>query len=365
MRHIYLLRHGRPQFPMNKECSISRTDYPLSLEGILQAKKLGDYFSDINISAVYCSTLSRSVQTAVNIASDALPLFPQYQLRETDCGIWEGLTKNEIKERFPAEYEMRGIDPTSVVPNGGESLKDGLLRMQAAFKNIISASTGNIIIVAHATVNRLLLCSMMNKDISELYSIPQPYGCVNEIIYEAGRLYVGRIGFMPEDYPDEEAILSIWERYGTPESVIRHCRAVAEKALCITKELALSGYELNQRLILASALLHDVARTKPNHAVIGAEWLNREGYGKVAAIIAAHHYLDENENDPVSEKTVVFLADKFVSGEREVTLEERYEESSLKCKTEEEKAFHDIKYIQALSAQLRIFSLIGVNCSRE
>lgn len=359
MRHIYLIRHGRPEFPNGKDCCIGRTDYPLSKEGLHQAERLGEYFSKIPLSAVYCSTLIRSIKTAEAIAREYTSVFQREALQEIDCGLWEGLTFDYIKEKYPEQYAKRGISPVEFAPECGESLTDGLIRFQAAMEHILNESTGDIAIVAHASVNRLFLCSLMQRNLKEIYSIHQPYGCINEIIQDSSLMSLNRLAYMPEEFPDEETIRELWKRYNIPDAVTEHCRAVAKKAISLKKKLEEREYKLNEGIILSAALLHDIARTEPNHAAKGAQWIDREGYEKVAEVIAAHHDLNECMTDPVTEKTIVFLADKLISGDREVTLEERFAESTAKCGTEEARASHQRKYIQAVETLSRVCCLLG------
>lgn len=359
MRHIYLIRHGRPEFPNGIECCIGQTDCPISKEGAHQAQRLGEYFSEITLTSVYSSSLARAKQTAEAIAHNGTSLIQNNALRELFCGEWEGLTFDVIKKNYPEIYEKRGTDPEHFSPLLGESFADGLARFRAAMEQIINESTGDVAIVAHASVNRLLLCSLLQKSLNEVYTIPQPYGCINELVLENGLLKVGRVGYMPYEFPDTETIQFLWERYHTLENVIAHCRAVANKAMQLTKDLECRGYKLNKELVYSATMLHDIARTEPNHAKLGAKWLAKEGYENVAKVIACHHELDEIENDPITEKTVVFLADKLVREVTEVSIEERFAESAAKCVTAEAKALHEKRYNQSLVAFKRVQELVG------
>ena len=364
MRHIYLIRHGRPEFPGGHECCIGRTDLPLSKEGLHQAERLGEYFSGISLSAVYSSTLTRARQTAEAIARGRVPIQDE-ALREIDCGAWEGLSFDEIRRSYPEQYELRGSDPVNFTPERGESLSDGLTRFRTAIERILSESTGNIAIAAHASVNRALLCALGERNLREIYLINQPYGCVNEIVLEDGLMCVKRLAYMPDEYPDEQTIRALWERYKTPQKVIDHCRAVADEAMLMARQLSARGCKLDERLVFSAALLHDVARAEPNHSAKGAQWISKEGYDKVATVIFAHHELNEGAADPITEKTLVFLADKLISGEKRVSLDERFAESAEKCITEEAKSFHKREYGQALSAQRRVLSLTGKQTQKE
>jgi uncharacterized domain HDIG len=333
---------------------IGSTDFPLSREGERQAQQIGIYFENIPLTAVYASTLTRAVQTAEAAAQGKLPVIRSEALRELECGLWEGLTFEEIRARYPELYEKRRTDPERYPPEQGERFGKGLARFRAEVERVLGESTGDIAIVAHASVNRLFLCSLLGKPLKEVYSIRQPYGGISEIQVQSGVLTVGRIGFLPVTLPDEETIRNLWEECHTPERVRAHSRAVAEKALELARRLEESGYPLNKELIYSAAMLHDISRAEPDHAAHGAKWLAGEGYENIADIIAAHHDLEEEEDSPVTEKTVVYLADKLISDDKEVTLDERFAKSAEKCVTPEAKAEHQRKYNQAAAALERV-----------
>ena len=69
MRDLYLIRHGKPQYPDEHSYCIGQTDLPLSMLGHLQAVLLHEELSD-KISWVYYSPLSRAVETASHIAPE-------------------------------------------------------------------------------------------------------------------------------------------------------------------------------------------------------------------------------------------------------------------------------------------------------
>ena len=63
MRNLYLVRHGKPQYPDEHSYCVGQTDFSLSMLGHLQAVLLNEELSD-KISGVYCSPLLRAVETA-------------------------------------------------------------------------------------------------------------------------------------------------------------------------------------------------------------------------------------------------------------------------------------------------------------
>jgi CTP:molybdopterin cytidylyltransferase MocA len=109
-----------------------------------------------------------------------------------------------------------------------------------------------------------------------------------------------------------------------PQEVKRHCEAVARMALMLTRKLNCSGFRLNEDLVLASALLHDVARGSPHHARVGSDSLREMGFDRVADIVAVHMDLTRQETAIIDEASVVFLADKLIYQDRPVSLMERF-----------------------------------------
>lgn len=117
-----------------------------------------------------------------------------------------------------------------------------------------------------------------------------------------------------------EAILA---SHSVDPAIVRHSRIVAGIAQRIARALARSGIELNLELVQASALLHDLAKGKPEHAAVGAAILRQMDFLQVAAVVSSH--TDLNFSGQLDENAIVYLADKLMSGERPVTIEQRFE----------------------------------------
>ena len=85
--------------------------------------------ADDAIAAVYCSPMRRTIETAALIA-EAHKLAPVTRpgLREIDHGHWEGLTRQEVEQRFGDEYARWEEDPFTVAPAGGECGVDVMAR---------------------------------------------------------------------------------------------------------------------------------------------------------------------------------------------------------------------------------------------
>ncbi len=106
-------------------------------------------------------------------------------------------------------------------------------------------------------------------------------------------------------------------------AIIRHARLVADVAQRMALELTRSGLSLNVDLVLAGALLHDIAKGQPDHAGVGAAILRAMDFPQVATVVGSHTDLDFDGR--LDESAIVYLADKLMTGERPVTIEARFE----------------------------------------
>ena len=112
----------------------------------------------------------------------------------------------------------------------------------------------------------------------------------------------------------------------TAEPLRRHGRAVAAVARTMAKRLAARGTVLDLNLVLAASLLHDIAKGQSGHAEVGAALITGLGYPAVADVIRQHMSMTF-DGSTADEAAIVFLADKLVSKDRRVPLEERYRPS--------------------------------------
>ncbi len=142
-----------------------------------------------------------------------------------------------------------------------------------------------------------------------------------------------------EFLPDREFALDLLRRLKIQLSVRRHSEKVAEKAIEIAKKITKA--KVNFNLIEIGALLHDIGRTKTHdfkHALMGGKILRQRGLPDKLARICETHILgglDKLDSKKVGlpekdflpstiEEKIICLADKYIAGTREVTIQERF-----------------------------------------
>ncbi len=140
----------------------------------------------------------------------------------------------------------------------------------------------------------------------------------------------------PEDYlylqsyqrrksiPTLDQCRRILRETGVAEQVKEHCSIVAVIAGELAGRLNKAGAGFDEDLIMAGALLHDLARGEPDHAQAGARLLEARGYPLVAAVVGSHMDIETDDYHPLTEAEVVFLADKMVKGRYIVSVKDRF-----------------------------------------
>jgi broad specificity phosphatase PhoE len=160
--HLFLVRHGATVWHAENRYA-GTSEVALNLAGYAQAERLAAWASKAGLTAVWCSPLSRARETAAP-AAGAAGLEPRVdeRLREIDFGKIEGKTMAEAEQLFPEEIRRFKVDPATHPVPGGEDPQQAARRAVSALRDISAAHPdGRVLIVAHNTIIRLALCSLL------------------------------------------------------------------------------------------------------------------------------------------------------------------------------------------------------------
>lgn len=108
---------------------------------------------------MYASDLQRAWSTATPIAKyHSLSVRSEPRLREIDFGAWEGLTYDQIEERYPQTLAAWLDDPLNVAIPDGEILADVVTRIQSLLDEItITHLEETVLLAAHGGSLQVLL----------------------------------------------------------------------------------------------------------------------------------------------------------------------------------------------------------------
>ena len=163
MMHLFLVRHGATVWHAeNRYAGI--TDVALDAKGRQQAERLAAWAPTAGLTAAWSSPLTRAQETATPAARAAgLTLQTDARLRELDFGQIEGKTLAEAGKLFPDEISRFLADPVTYPMPGGEDPHAAARRGQEALLDIAAANPdGRVLIVAHNTFIRLVLCNFLS-----------------------------------------------------------------------------------------------------------------------------------------------------------------------------------------------------------
>lgn len=351
-RRIYLIRHGRPDFPLDRPMCLGQADVPLGSLGRMQALLLGRELAGRAEGGVFCSPLSRAFETAKFISEDYV-VYPG--LEEASAGEWDGKNFEEIARDYPELYAARGSDPSLPIP-GSEDASDALDRFESALRMILLFTQGDVAVVSHATVIGAFTASLSGADPHLARKFRQEYGSIRIVLFDGERFSLSGEPFLPSFNPDEELCMALHDAAGNGENIKAHCRAVARRALEICDELNRHGVSLDRELVEYTALLHDIARPEKRHESVGGRYISALGRPDLGELIRMHSDLDSTD---INEASVVFIADKVVKESFPVTIAERYTASKPQCSWPEAIERHKKSLSQALEVKEKLNSLCG------
>lgn len=191
---LLLVRHG--QSTWNREHRIQgQLDPPLSEEGRRQAERLGRRLAGRRFVAVYSSDLRRAFETAdaIGKATGASPS-PTTGLREIYLGAWEGLTTEEIAQRFPEAWALWIAEPRWDVVPGGEREAQFEARVNVELDSILERHEhGDVLIVTHGGVIQVALHRVVGRPNHGLFPFRIENASISVIEKRNGRFVVSSV----------------------------------------------------------------------------------------------------------------------------------------------------------------------------
>lgn len=181
--------------------------------------------------------------------------------------------------------------------------------------------------------------------------------------------------------PTPQEALALLALHHAGERGLAHGRGVAEAALALARALEDNrtradfdaGFDtkinpasgLDYDLIEAAALLHDIAKGQPRHEAAGAALLDSLGFHAAARIVADHRDIAPETAPRLTERELVYFADKLVRGSTRVPVRARFQQKlELFAHDPEATAAIRRRLANALALQQRIEAAAGAPLHR-
>ena len=201
-RTVVVWRHGQTEWNAQRRFQ-GQLDVELDDLGRAQAARAAALLAGFSPSGIVSSDLVRARETAQALADvTGLPVATDPRLREIDVGVWQGLTFDEVSERFPVEAAS-WRDGGDGRRGGGESLIEVGSRAVAAVDDALLslADAGTLVVVTHGAAGRAIVASMIGLPTSSWRALGSLANCCWSLMGESAsgwRLFDHNAGSMPE-----------------------------------------------------------------------------------------------------------------------------------------------------------------------
>lgn len=176
---ILIARHGETEWNTTERMQ-GWQNSPLTDTGLAQAKRLAQVVDIYDVERIVSSPLGRARKTATIVAEyTELPVETNDRLREIDIGAYSGLTKDEVHDRDPEFFERREKNKWACRWPDGESYADAYERVGDFVQQ--SDTLHDSTILAHRSLNRVLLGQLADLSPPEMLSIEQENDAVFEV----------------------------------------------------------------------------------------------------------------------------------------------------------------------------------------
>ncbi|WDF34619.1 histidine phosphatase family protein [Arthrobacter agilis] len=194
-RRIIFWRHGRTEWNHAGRFQ-GQEDIDLDATGRDQAVRAAEVLATREPALIISSDLRRAADTAAALATVTnLPVSYDKRLRETDAGLWQGLSFAQIDEQFTQDNAAwRGGDP-EVRAGGAENRLDVGARMLEAVQDAIGRvePAQTLVVVSHGGAIRAALAALMGLPPERWGAVAGLSNChwseVHEVVGRTGALF--------------------------------------------------------------------------------------------------------------------------------------------------------------------------------
>ena len=155
MGKLFVVRHGETDFNVQGRYAGS-TDVELNDSGVFQAKVIAENINAHQVDIIISSTLKRAHQTALIIQENICkPLVLMDEFVERAVGVYEGLTRDEVRQKYPELWSQNVLGQFDCTLHNGESMKQVRERVHRGLQHIKDAYGNQVVVlVTHGYVSR-------------------------------------------------------------------------------------------------------------------------------------------------------------------------------------------------------------------
>lgn len=195
--NIYIVRHGSTEWN-EKDLVQGNIDIELSERGRAEVEKTAEFLKNIEFKRIFSSEMKRAFHTAEIINKNRnLEITTVKELNELDCGDWEGLTMQQIREERADEYSKLKENPEYKIP-GGESFMDVVRRFKVGWEKVMQMSNGeDFLFITHIVITRAFLFTNLGIPYESVRSFIINNASFTHFEFDNGRYFLKLWNYRP------------------------------------------------------------------------------------------------------------------------------------------------------------------------
>lgn len=180
MKQLYFVRHGQTEWNAIHRMQ-GQLNSDLNKLGRSQANINGQLLAQHNIEALFSSPLDRTTQTSkiINKHLD-LPITFDDRIKEWDCGDWSGYLYDEVRKKWPKEWQALQEDHFHYRGPNCENMPDMMARAQPFLAELSEHPATNIAIVSHGLIGKIMVSMLLKLDEQQTLE----FGQSNDVIFK-------------------------------------------------------------------------------------------------------------------------------------------------------------------------------------
>lgn len=161
MPQLYLLRHAQSEANLRGVLAGPDNSVNLSDRGRKQSVKVSKHLQNINFQEIYCSPISRCLQTIQPLlgSKPSIQVVPEVKIQEMNYGQWNGKDLKALSKK--RDWQSIQSSPSKFTFPDGESFNQ-LRRRVSSFLSEISDKDGPLLVVSHGDVIKMILACTLD-----------------------------------------------------------------------------------------------------------------------------------------------------------------------------------------------------------
>jgi probable phosphoglycerate mutase len=169
---VVLVRHGETDNTVARVfCGPGGSDPGLNAVGGEQVRRTAAALAhDLKVDVILTSPLRRARETAEMVATElGMSALQADGFRECGFGEWDGLTLQQVRERWPDELDS-WLESHDVAPPGGESIVEVQQRVEDELRQTVSTYAGQtVVVVTHVNPIKLVVRACLDAPLYALH----------------------------------------------------------------------------------------------------------------------------------------------------------------------------------------------------